>query len=196
MTRIEKFGARRELAAKALAARVDPSVPTQYGSSKVMEYGTLSPWWRRVLAALVDSAVVIAFSSLLLLLVAGRSLSEKSHSYHDVHLLRFLAAFVSVALYYPPLMRWSNGRTLGKALVGIRVAGIGGNPMTLRLAIWREVIVKLILLDAFSSIPSIGMVLGLVVASLDGLWPLWDRKNRALHDRIVHTHVVIAQTRE
>ena len=87
-------------------------------------------------------------------------------------------------LYAPVLMARTNGKTLGRMAVGIRVMRADGGPMTFGFAMLREVVVKALLFGILSSITA-----G-IASLLDVLWPLWDDENRALHDFIVNTRVV------
>ena len=78
-----------------------------------------------------------------------------------------------------------NGQTLGKQLVGIRVVRDDGYPVSAGTVMRREVLIKG-LLSWFT--------LG-VFELVDCLWPLGDATNRALHDKIVGTHVYIDPAR-
>jgi uncharacterized RDD family membrane protein YckC len=69
--------------------------------------------------------------------------------------------------------------------VGIRVVRAGGQPMTFWFAMLREVVVKTLLFGIVSS-----FTFGLA-SLLDVLWPLWDEENRALHDFVVNTRVIV-----
>ena len=103
--------------------------------------------------------------------------------------MRYAAALIAALLYYPPLMRGTNGQTLGKRLLGIRVVRTDGAAMTLRRAVWREVAVKIALFDALNLAPVIGATVGGIAFLLDSLWPLWDQEHRALHDMLAFTRV-------
>jgi uncharacterized RDD family membrane protein YckC len=92
-------------------------------------------------------------------------------------------AAVSALLYYPVLMRATNGRTLGKLVTGIRAVRTDHQPMSFARAAWREVVVKTMVL---AGVPYAGVLLELV----DGLWPLWDPEHRAIHDMLAGTRVV------
>jgi uncharacterized RDD family membrane protein YckC len=99
-------------------------------------------------------------------------------------LLGSLAVAIVALLYAPLMMARTNGKTLGRMALGIRVVRANGNPMTFGWAMLREVAVKALLFGILSSLTA-----GL--ASLaDVLWPLWDDENRALHDFVVDTRVV------
>ena len=79
-----------------------------------------------------------------------------------------------------------NGMTLGKQIVGIRVVKEDGQPVTVGFAVLREFVVRTLLFGIvgwfFLGIPGL----------LDVLWPLWDDKNQALHDKMVSSYVVKA----
>ena len=65
------------------------------------------------------------------------------------------------------MMARTNGKTLGRMALGIRVVRANGKPMTFGFAMLREVAVKALLFGILASITA-----GL--ASLaDVLWPLW-----------------------
>ena len=98
--------------------------------------------------------------------------------------LAIICVSIMALLYAPALMARTNGKTLGRMAVGIRVVRANGEPMTFGFAMLREVAVKTLLFGIASTLTA-----GL--ASLaDVLWPLWDEENRALHDLIVDTRVV------
>jgi len=143
-----------------------PSRPGSVDTSDRLEY---SGWWLRVTAAL-------------LLLVAGHGNGP------GAALLRLLLGCVVVVTYYLKTMTRPgarNGRTLGKQLVGIRVVRDDGYPVSAGTVMRREVLIKG-LLSWFT--------LG-VFELVDCLWPLGDATNRALHDKIVGTHVYIDPAR-
>ena len=87
-------------------------------------------------------------------------------------------------LYAPILMARTNGKTLGRMAMNIRVVRTSGEPVTFWFAFLREVVIKSFLFGVISS-----FTFGLA-SLLDVLWPLWDEENRALHDFIVSTRVV------
>ena len=102
-----------------------------------------------------------------------------------VGLMLSSVAIAIVALLYAPLMMdRTNGKTLGRMAMGIRVVRANGQPMTFgsrdaARGRRRGAAVRLLSSLTFG------------LASLaDVLWPLWDDENRALHDFIVDTRVV------
>jgi uncharacterized RDD family membrane protein YckC len=152
----------------------------------------LSGWWRRAGAALVD-AIVVCTGALLLLVAITAPFSIGFFASDDAGaaslaiglLLATLSVTVAALLYAPALMARTNGRTLGRMATGIRVVRASGEPMTFGAAVTREVVVKTL---AFGFA---GSLTGGIVNALDLLWPLWDSENRALHDIVVNTRVVL-----
>ncbi len=86
-----------------------------------------------------------------------------------------LALFALLGAAYLVLLHTGPGQTLGKRLVGIRVIDGYGLPLGLGRS----------LLRTLALVPSAGL------AGLGVLWIGFDRERRALHDRLVDTHVVV-----
>jgi uncharacterized RDD family membrane protein YckC len=98
---------------------------------------------------------------------------------------RFAGAVVSLLLagaYYAVLNGSELGQTFGKRALGIQVrdAGGAGDTIGLQRAALRYVIVGL-----FRIVPFF-----ILFTMLDGLWPLWDPRRQALHDKIAGSVVV------
>jgi uncharacterized RDD family membrane protein YckC len=151
----------------------------------------LAGWWSRVGAAIIDG-LIIGAGALLILVLFGAVFSVGFFASDDAGiasvvvglLLGSLAVAIVALLYAPLMMARTNGKTLGRMALGIRVVRANGNPMTFGWAMLREVAVKALLFGILSSLTA-----GL--ASLaDVLWPLWDDENRALHDFVVDTRTV------
>jgi uncharacterized RDD family membrane protein YckC len=98
-----------------------------------------------------------------------------------------LASLVAATIYYCLIMPSSNGQTFGKMATGIRVVREDGSKITAGFAFVREVLVIGILFGYLSAI------LLYLPAIVNYLWPLWDPKNQALHDKIVKSRVVLAK---
>ena len=60
-----------------------------------------------------------------------------------------------------------------------------GKPIDFGFAMLREVVVKAFLFGI------LGTMTGGLANLVDVLWPLWDEENRALHDIIVDTRVIL-----
>jgi len=98
--------------------------------------------------------------------------------------LSVIAIAIVTIFYAPVLMARTNGKTLGRMAVGIRVVRASGERVTFGYAMLREVAVK-VLLFGFAGSLTFG-----IVNLADALWPLWDEENRALHDFVVNSRVV------
>ncbi len=166
-----------------------PIAPPAYGG--VMGQFVLATWLSRVGAQLIDG-LIIGVGALVLFVpigaalgVAGASNSNTGIGAAIVGLLFWVVCVTVVAfLYAPVLMARTNGKTLGRMAMNIRVVRTSGEPVTFGFAMVREVVVKTI---GFGIVGS--FTVGLAPL-LDYLWPLWDEENRALHDFIVNTRVV------
>jgi uncharacterized RDD family membrane protein YckC len=166
--------------------------PAFYDTGPIAGRYVLSGWWRRVGAAVVDGLIVgIGGVALLVAITAPFSVGFFAGDEFGVAslIVGFLLASVCVSivalLYAPAMMARTNGKTLGRMATGIRVVRANGGPMTFAFAMLREVAVKALLFGVASS-----LTFGLA-SLLDVLWPLWDEENRALHDYIVNTRVVL-----
>ena len=152
----------------------------------------LSGWWRRVGAAVIDGLIItvgaVAITAVFAAVFSVGFLADDTVGIVSVivGLILAVVAFSIMALLYAPLlMSRTNGRTLGRMATGIRVIRANGHPMTFGFAMLREVAVKALLFGIVSS-----LTFGLA-SLLDVLWPLWDEENRALHDLLVDTRVII-----
>jgi uncharacterized RDD family membrane protein YckC len=151
----------------------------------------LASWLSRVGAQLIDG-LIIGIGALILFLPIGAALGIAGASDSDtgigaaiVGLLFWVLCVAIIAVLYAPiLMARTNGKTLGRMAMNIRVVKTNGEPITFGFAMLREVVVKSILFGIAGS-----FTFGLAPL-LDSLWPLWDEENRALHDFIVSTRVV------
>jgi uncharacterized RDD family membrane protein YckC len=151
----------------------------------------LASWPSRVGAQLIDG-LIIGIGALILFLPIGAALGVAGASDSDtgigaaiVGLLFWVLCVAIIAVLYAPiLMARTNGKTLGRMAMNIRVVKTNGEPITFGFAMLREVAVKSIGFGIAGS-----FTFGLAPL-LDSLWPLWDEENRALHDFIVSTRVV------
>jgi uncharacterized RDD family membrane protein YckC len=151
----------------------------------------LAGWWSRVGATLIDG-IIVGIGALAILALFGSVFSVGFFASDEagvvsliVGLMLACLAIAIVALLYAPLMMArTNGKTLGRMALGIRVVRAKGQPMTFGFAMLREVVVKTLVFGIAGS-----LTFGLVNLA-DVLWPLWDEENRALHDFVVDTRVV------
>jgi uncharacterized RDD family membrane protein YckC len=166
-----------------------PVAPAAYG--EVMGRYVLATWLSRVGAQLIDG-LIIGVGALILFLPIGAALGVGAASDSDtgvgaaiVGLLFWVLCVAIIAILYAPiLMSRTNGKTLGRMAMNIRVVRTSGEPITFWFAMLREVLVKAI------GVSLAGTFTFGLAGLLDSLWPLWDEENRALHDFVVSTRVV------
>jgi uncharacterized RDD family membrane protein YckC len=144
-----------------------------------------------VAAALIDGAIVLVIAAVILAIFGGvfsvGFLGGDTAGIAAVIvglLLGLVAVAIAALLYAPLVMARTNGQTLGKMAVRIRVIRTSGEPMDFGWSALREVGVK-----TFGVNIANAFTFGLA-GVVDVLWPLWDDENRALHDYAVQTRVV------
>ena len=153
---------------------------------------SLAPWWRRALAYTVDSLLLIGLADGTFAVIEGTSYLGKHHRGNEP--LLWLAIILVIAtLYYAIVMRTSDGQTLGKWLLGIRVARTDGEAMSATRATWRQVALLILLPDVATWLSPYMSAIASAALLVDYLWPLWDRENRALHDMLAGTRVRMAR---
>ena len=149
----------------------------------------LASWGRRAIAQVIDGIIISIGAVVVFAVLAALGLTvdtDGGAAAFIVGALLAVVAFSLVALLYAPaMMSRTNGRTLGRMAVNIRVIRTSGEPITFGFALLREVLVKSLLVGLISS-----ATFGLAWL-LDILWPLWDEENRALHDFVVSTRTIV-----
>lgn len=173
----------------------------------------LAGWWSRVGAAVIDGIIVGAISMLLGLpllvsyvrrsidfaqdefarLEAGGSAGSPFDAMTiGVQELAWLTAIgLVVGLTYHALFLRRRGATPGKMVIGLEVR-LRDRPGQLPWStIGRRLLVQNVA-TLFTPIPFASLVVGWFPL-LDGLWPLWDDKKQALHDKAARTNVVLSR---
>jgi uncharacterized RDD family membrane protein YckC len=170
----------------------------------------LSGWWKRVLARIIDGVLIwiVAlpltfvplrrvgtifgdyFQRVMDAVEAGSStLPTQPTAELNGPILQVSLTVLAVYLVYEIAFLTRTGATIGKRVVGIsvRLRDKPGPPPL--VAVLKRTAVKegggLI-----GSLPLIG-ILGSLFSLLDVLWPLWDSKKQALHDKAGATNVVV-----
>ena len=151
----------------------------------------LAGWWSRVFAQIIDG-VIVGAGALVLLVAITAPFSIGFFASDTVGVVSlFVGAFIGVLcvafvalLYAPAMMARTNGKTVGRIVLGIRVVRANGQPIDFGYAMLREVVVKALLGGICA------MLTGGLSWIVDNLWPLWDEENRALHDFVVNTRVI------
>ena len=150
----------------------------------------LSGWWRRGGALFIDGLIVGVPVYILLVAVLGVSFSQTnavtnngSLSTASFAVTGGVAALwlvsIMVSLFYFGLLFGSiKGQTVGMMAVGIAVRDARtGGPIGYGRGIGRQ---AMILVMGVFDIPLL----------IDYLWPLWDPRRQALHDKVVSSVVV------
>lgn len=170
----------------------------------------LAGWWQRVGAYLIDSVLVLGVAAVLgwpfvrrigaaygELFDQARRAAENGTGVPgqgvaavDVAgpLLGFTLVSLAVSLVYHAGFLKALSATPGKLALGLRVR-LRERPGPLS---WGTVLLRWLAQNAasfLSVVPVIGSVAG-IYPLLDGLWPLWDARRQALHDKAAATNVV------
>jgi uncharacterized RDD family membrane protein YckC len=145
-------------------------------------------WARRVVATMIDFIPFVLLTEILLWLCGGSWLLHRGHTLGPF--VSRMVGLAAIAIYFPILMKLTDGQTIGKAIVKIRVVCTDHRPMRLYRAGWREVVIKSIILGTLIPLTTIFGLVGILIVGLDSLWPLWDRENRAFHDMLAGTRVI------
>jgi uncharacterized RDD family membrane protein YckC len=157
--------------------------PTTFGGRFV-----LAGWWSRVGAQLIDGLIVGVGATILFLPLVAAGLTVDTDAgwaaLVAAGILWVLCLAIAALLYAPAMMARTNGRTLGRMALNIRVVRASGERITFGYAVLREVVVKWLLFGI------LGALTGGIAQLIDYLWPLWDEQNRCLHDMIVDSRVV------
>ena len=95
-----------------------------------------------------------------------------------------IAGVVGALLYAPIMIARTGGQTVGHRAVGTRIVRQDGSDLTAGMAGIREVLVKGVLFEGLA------VFLAFVPTLLNYLWPLWDDRDEALHDKVCSTRVV------
>lgn len=189
-----------------------PAYPTRPEPRTTPDGQPLSGWWRRVLAQVLDGLILSpVMVGLLVAFLASRW--DEIRRWWDAYtaaidagtnppsppdlfqpwsaeVLGLAAAYaVVLAVYTLGFWRWKQA-TPGKLVMGIRIRRREA-PGTLP---WSTMLARFLFVEALafaSYAPWVGLLFALA-GLLDYLWPLWDRNNQALHDKVARTNVVLA----
>ncbi|HSK32613.1 MAG TPA: RDD family protein [Propionicimonas sp.] len=173
----------------------------------------LAGWWRRVGAFLIDGLIVTPVTLLLgapwlgqIMEATADFVNESVESaeagappadqaelmaalFGPLFALSVVAVLVTFA-YHVGFLTW-KAATPGKLLLGMRVRlRETPGPLSVGTAVkrWAGQFGYLVL----SAVPVLGNIASFYPI-LDGLWPLWDSKKQAVHDKIARTNVVLTR---
>jgi uncharacterized RDD family membrane protein YckC len=151
--------------------------------------GELSGWWRRVGATMLDNLLLLLATGAVFVVVVAASGDTEAAGVSAYLAYLFFSLVVYGLIYAPLLMAREgarNGQTLGKQALGIRVVRLDGQPMNYRTSTLREWVAKILVFQIAAA-----FVLG-IATLVDDLWPLWDKRNQSLHDKLATTVVMRA----
>jgi uncharacterized RDD family membrane protein YckC len=152
----------------------------------------LAPWWKRLIAILIDN-LILGLGVFLIVLIIGiaahgsngqNSGTSSSSNTHGAALLAGLVILwvlvsIPIGLYFAIMNGARRGQTVGKMALSIAVrdARTGG-----KVGFWRG-FGRFMITVVFS-------ILLYIPYLIDSLSPLWDKRNQSWHDKITHTIVV------
>ncbi len=160
-----------------------------------MNYAT---WVDRVIAALIDFAIVAGVYLVLSLIFAGAfaglgglaSLTDAANNPEAANVVGGLSCLGCFGAMFIPLLvyfgigLWNKvwlpakrGYSIGQGVMKLRIVGPEGNFVP-----FGTLVIRLLITVAFGFIPFLPL--------LDLLWPLWDDRRQTLHDKAVNTFVV------
>lgn len=163
--------------------------PARSGRPARHESTPFAAWPLRAVAYVIDTFVVFLIAAALIAIAGQPEVWQHFGRYSSAtggFALRAVLILLAVLVYFPLIMWKTNGQTVGKMAMAIRVVRTDGKPMTLARATWREAVIKGALLYALGLIP----VVGDLVFLADYLIPIPDKQNRAGHDILSGTRVI------
>lgn len=155
-----------------------------YSGSPDRQGRPLASWGKRVGAAIVDFLILAVPLFVIISVIFGVDFNAGSDEDGagfslSASLAPSLLGFVLSAAYYVYFTGGESGQTLGKKLLGIAVRDAEtGGPLGYGKSGLRYLV---------QAGPGSFCFLWSIV---DSLWPLWDQKNQAIHDKAVNTLVV------
>jgi uncharacterized RDD family membrane protein YckC len=152
----------------------------------------LAEWWKRLVAYLIDGfAVGIPGTIIFVVLFAGSisqletdpvtgEITSGGGALVGSYIIGYALYFAIGTVYFGVMNGGARGQTLGKMALKIQVrSATTGGPIGVGRGFGRYLI----------TIPLSLVTCGLG-GILDGLWPLWDAKRQALHDKVVNSVVI------
>jgi len=139
---------------------------------------TVIGFGRRLVATLIDGLIVLFFSVILMGFFAILSIFVVSYNpYGDLigfHSLFLVSAILISVIYYIRFWAKSEGQTIGKGMMGIRVISTDGSSISVGKGIIRY----------------LGYIIGGLIFSLGFIWITFDSKRQGWHDKLAGTYVV------
>ena len=192
-----------------------PTRPGEQGDglARTPDGQRLAGWWRRLGAYLLDGILIGAVSAAVGWSLVQR-IADAYRAYFDQavraaqdgtagpsqsdllgHVAGAMAGFTAitllVSLVYTAAFLKTRAATPGKLALGMQVR-LRDQPGPLG---WRTILLRWLVQNVatlLNVLPGIGTIASLFPL-LDGLWPLWDGKKQALHDKAARTNVVLTR---
>ena len=147
----------------------------------------LASWGSRAAAWFIDTLVMLGIATLVFFFIWA--INGRAGTAGVAAAIAWGGAeyFFRGIVYAPLLMARTgrhNGQTLGKQAIGIRVVRESSEPMDYWSAFLRQWLVIVVLFQFIG-----GVLTGGLAPIIDVLWPLWDSRNRAVHDIVCSTLV-------
>jgi uncharacterized RDD family membrane protein YckC len=171
----------------SLLAPQPPPVTGLHGGAPVsLNYAT---WANRVIAYLIDTALVVAVMVALVLAGSVLGLAASSldaigqtgggfaGSYCCCFLLLFPVAQVIAGIYNRIILPSQRGYSIGQGVVKLKMVDGYGRLLT-QGTLWIRLLAQ------------VGLGLVPFGSVLDLLWPLWDERRQTLHDKAVGSYVI------
>jgi uncharacterized RDD family membrane protein YckC len=130
-------------------------------------------WWNRVGATILDSLLV----GLPVVIVAAATGNYTTAQFGVPQ----IASAVLLVVYSVLMLVYRAGQTVGKNVANVRVLRDDAAPVDMGRAAGREIVKAVFALTG-------------ILYIIDALWPLWHPENKALHDLIAGTRVVMADS--
>jgi uncharacterized RDD family membrane protein YckC len=149
----------------------------------------LAPWWKRLLALILDWAIlgvvyVVIAAVIGALLTSHQSTTTTTANNHPGSILLglgvlFFLAAIPNSIYFGVMNGSRRGQTVGKMALSISVRDATSGQSIGFWRAWARLLITAVF-QIFAYIPWI----------LDSLAPLWDARRQAWHDKVSHSVVI------
>jgi uncharacterized RDD family membrane protein YckC len=169
--------------------------PAQPTAAPVDSQGRpLAEWWKRLVAYVIDSIIIAIPSNILGGVIFGGLFAAKGPTFDTQtgqfesagFIARVLASWGALILMsliltaaYFVYLHGSRGQTVGKMVMKIKVVG----ESTGELISYGDALKRWL-------VPALGVITCYIATILDGIWPLFDAKRQAWHDKFAKSVVI------
>lgn len=154
----------------------NPFVQTSSEARKIQVIG----FGRRLAATLIDGLILFTATFLLVLVVGIVGVYLNIYSNNEpipIDTLYLICGLILSILYY--VVAWSkSGQTIAKSVLGIKVVGSDGKPLSVGKALLRY----------------LGYIISALLFSLGFLWIAFDKKRQGLHDKLASSYAIDGYT--